>query len=236
MRDDDARSRSSISSRSATRCITPLPMRERDHSYNDRYTAAPMIDASRSRRRCDEYKSSRSRYGSKHWDEYDDRHNTKDDYYSTSRRSRSGLGGIIDDRDRCDCPPRLHSHLLSAHSSRSRSSECHDCHRPPAQSTRHSHRHDTYSEMPGPTYEPMIRTLTSSTASRGLSTRYGDDVVVPKKGNKMKRAESTASTITQAGWDLAGKGAYETSHVRGMGELYESLRRAIGESEIARPK
>jgi len=27
---------------------------------------------------------------------------------------------------------------------------------------------------------------------------------------------------------LAGKGAYETSHDRGMGELYESLRRAIG--------
>jgi hypothetical protein len=236
MRDDDARSRSSISSRSATRCITPLPMRERDHSYNDRYTAAPMIDASRSRRRCDDYKSSRSRYGSKHWDEYDDRHSTKDDYYSTSRRSRSGLGGIIDDRDRCDCPPRLHSHLLSAHTSRSRSSECHDCHRPAIQPSRHSHRHDTYSEMPGPTYEPMIRTLTSSTASRGLSTRYGDDVVVPKKGGKMKRAESTASTVTQAGWDLAGKGAYETSHDRGMGELYESLRRAIGESEIARPK
>jgi hypothetical protein len=90
--------------------------------------------------------------------------------------------------------------------------------------------------MPGPTYEPMIRTLTSSTASRGLSTRYGDDAVVSKKGNKMKRAESTASTVTQAGWDLAGKGAYETSHDRGMGELYESLRRAIGESEVVRPK
>lgn len=81
----------------------------------------------------------------------------------------------------------------------------------------------------------MIRTLTCSTDSRGLSTRYGDDVV-PKKQNKMRRAESTASTITQAGWDLAGKGAYETSHDRGMGELYESLRRAIGESEIVKPK
>jgi hypothetical protein len=90
--------------------------------------------------------------------------------------------------------------------------------------------------MAGPTYEPMIRTLTSSTDSRGLSTRYGDDVVVPKRQNKMRRAESTASTITQAGWDLAGKGAYETSHDRGMGELYESLRRAIGESEIIKPK
>jgi hypothetical protein len=81
----------------------------------------------------------------------------------------------------------------------------------------------------------MIRTLTSSTVSRGMSSRYGDDVVVPKK-HKMRRAESTASTITQAGWDLAGKGAYETNHDRGMGELYESLRRAIGESEIVKPK
>ena len=80
----------------------------------------------------------------------------------------------------------------------------------------------------------MIRTLTSSTDSRGLSTRYGDDIL-PKK-QKMRRAESTASTVTQAGWDLAGKGAYDTSHDRGMGELYESLRRAIGESEVVRPK
>jgi hypothetical protein len=241
-RDDDARSRSSISSRSATRCITPLPMREREHShtYNDRYTAAPMIDSSRSRRRYDDYKPSKSRYGSKHWDEYEDRRSTKDDYYSTSRRSRSGLGGIVDERDRCDCPPRLHSHILS-HSSRSHSRDCSDCHRPsplpiPSRHSHRSHDRDPFSEMAGPTYEPMIRTLTSSTDSRGLSTRYGDDVVVPKRQNKMRRAESTASTITQAGWDLAGKGAYETSHDRGMGELYESLRRAIGESEIIKPK
>ena len=240
MRDDDARSRSSISSRSATRCITPLPARE--HSYHDRYTAAPMVE----RRRCDDYKS-RSRYGngSKHWDEYDDRHSIKDDYYATTRRSRSGLGGI-DDRERCDCPPRLHSHsLLSAHDSRSR--DCSDCHRSiPA--TRHSHSHirshhqsrsssiDPFAEMPGPTYEPMIRTQTSSTASRGMSTKYRDDVIVAKKQNKMHRAQSSASTITEAGWDLAGKGAYETGHDRGMGELYESLRRAIGESEIVKPK
>jgi len=233
MRDDDARSRSSISSRSATRCITPLPMREssRSHGYNDRYTAAPMIDSSRSRRRYDEYKSNRSRYGSKHWDEYDDCRD-KDDYYSTSRRSRSGLGGIVDDRERCDCPPRLHSHVLT-HSSRSRSGECHDCHRPSRNSQR-SQGLGPFPNLPGPTYEPMIRTLTSSTDSRGLSTRYGDDIL-PKK-QKMRRAESTASTVTQAGWDLAGKGAYETSHDRGMGELYESLRRAIGESEVVRPK
>jgi hypothetical protein len=243
MRDDDARSRSSISSRSATRCITPLPMRE--HSYQDRYTAAPMSD----RRRYDESKS-RSRYGSasKHWEEYDDRHSIKDDYYATSRRSRSGLGGV-DDRDRCDCPPRLHSHsLLSAHNSRSR--DCTDCHRsiPVTRSSNsHSHAHicshhqshsssiDPFADMPGPTYEPMIRTQTSSTASRGLSTRYGDDVVVPKK-QKMRRAQSSASTITEAGWDLAGRGAYETGHDRGLGALYESLRKAIGESEIVKPK
>jgi len=82
----------------------------------------------------------------------------------------------------------------------------------------------------------MIRTQTSSTASRGMSTKYRDDVIVAKKQNKMHRAQSSASTITEAGWDLAGKGAYETGHDRGMGELYESLRRAIGESEIVKPK
>jgi hypothetical protein len=73
-----------------------------------------------------------------------------------------------------------------------------------------------------------------------MSERYGEDII-PKKPKKkyaypsMHRDDSSASTTTVAGWDLAGKGAYETSHDRGMGELYESLRRAIGESEIVKP-
>ena len=52
----------------------------------------------------------------------------------------------------------------------------------------------------------------------------------PHRSGALRRADSSTSADTDVGWDLAGKGAYETSHGRGMGELYESLRRAIGES------
>lgn len=54
----------------------------------------------------------------------------------------------------------------------------------------------------------------------------------PRRGlSELKRADTSMSTASERGWDLAGKGPYETSHGRTMGELYESLRRAIGESE-----
>jgi hypothetical protein len=245
----DSRDRSSMSSRSGTRCITPLPIRER--SYDDRYTAAPMLDtyASRSKKR---YERS---HHSHHWDDYEDRHSPKEDYYSPTRRSRSGLGGV---GDHCDCSSRLsasgpHSHSLrSTHSSSSR--DCIDCRRPPPSRhshsrSNHSHSHshsqsrsssiDPFADLPGPTYsvplhEPIIRTQSSSTLARSYRSSGSDSD--KKRRPAVRRGDSSTSTITEAGWDLAGKGPYETSHDRGMGELYESLRRAIGESEDVRGK
>jgi hypothetical protein len=245
----DSRGRSSMSSRSGTRCITPMPTRER--SYDDRYTAAPMLDtyASRSKKR---YERS---HHSHHWEDYEDRPSTKEDYYSPTRRSRSGLGGV---GDHCDCSSRRsspgpHSHSLrSNHSSSSR--DCIDCRRPPPSrhshsKSNHSHSHshsqsrsssiDPFADLPGPTYsvplhEPIIRTQSSSALARSYRGPGSDS---GKKARPVvRRGESSTSTITEAGWDLAGKGAYETSHDRGMGELYESLRRAIGESEDTRMK
>jgi hypothetical protein len=244
----DSRDRSSVSSRSGTRCITPLPSRER--SYDDRYTAAPMLDvhASRSKKRY-EYDSRRSSHShSRHWEDFDDRHSVKEDYYSPTRRSRSGLGGV---GDHCDCSSRLSEpqsqSLRSAHGSNSGSRDCMDCRRPPVSRHSHSRSHaqsrsssiDPFADLPGPTYsvplhEPMIRVHTSSTLSRS----YREPDTFGKKAHGktrpvVRRGDSSTSTITEAGWDLAGKGAYETSHDKGMGELYESLRRAIGESEDA---
>lgn len=256
--------RSAYSSRSGsgTRCVTPCA-RDRSHDH-------------RSDRHSHHSRSGHSRGSKDRYNEYDcpDSHRQSsfpslsssrkgDGYYTPSRRSRSGLGGV---RDGCDCPsctpsrryPHSHSHDISSDRG------CFGCHRQDSTSssgrTRPRTPEDPMCDLPGPTYsssqshsqsqsqsksqsqarnrplpEPMIRT-DSQTHSSDMSSIPSREYVPkarsqPHRSGVLRRADSSTSTDTDAGWHLAGEGAYETSHGRGMGELYESLRRAIGESE-----
>lgn len=231
--------RSIMESRSGSRCLTPMRERKYDH-----YSARRMEDHARSESRYYHERGSRPRSGYEsrgskdRWeDEYDYRHPpvSRDDYYTPTRRTRSGLGGM-DERD-CDCSSCRASHRGYT-----------ECHREGSVSSRPRTPHsDPMRDLPGPTYsrplpEPMIRNHMSSMSGR--TARYREEEYMPKgkhcepphRSGVLRRADSGTSNATDAGWDLAGKGAYETSHGRGMGELYESLRRAIGESEPPRSR
>ena len=257
--------RSAYSSRSGSgsgsRCITPCA-RDRSHdTHGSRHS-------DHSRHSHHSSRAAHSRGSKGRYDEYDHppRHShsnwEKEDYYTPSRRSRSGLGGV---RDTCDCPPyppsrHPHPHSHAHTHSHSHSGNCTGCSRQISINSSGRTRPRTPDDpdpnpmrhLPGPTYsssssssrplpEPMIRS-DSQTHSSDMSSRHSRDYLPKSKTNSklhshphrtgvLRRADSSTSTDTDAGWDLAGKGAYETSHGRGMGELYESLRRAIGESE-----
>ncbi|OCF44461.1 hypothetical protein I317_01722 [Kwoniella heveanensis CBS 569] len=220
---------------------------------------------------------------------FDDRCNSSNprDYYSTSRRSSSGIGGVYDnynDLERqggCDCShwhsrsTHLHSHSSSRQSSRSdphpsrgsRSSTARepDIRRPSAVqndsfgplSNPHDHgsmHFQASSNGRRPLPQPIIRssTLTSRGSSLdpfadmprqktlphvtgGLRDEHDDSVRIRgERHHHSSGVEYTRrdghETPTEAGWDmdlpLAGEGAYRTGD-EGMGELYESLRRAI---------
>lgn len=222
-----------------SRCITPCArIRSHDHR-SDRHS----------------HHSRSSRNSKDRYDEYDyPRHS--DGYFTPSRRSRSGLGGVHV-HDKCDCPsypPSRHSHFHShSHSNDIPLGRgCVGCHRQDSSSSSSGRTRprtpddlDLMRHLPGPTYsqssrplpEPMIHS-DSQTHSFDISSRASREYAPkrksqPHRSGVLRRADSSTSTDTDAGWDLAGKGAYETSHGRGMGELYESLRRAIGESDPA---
>lgn len=251
--------RSTLSSRtgSGTRCLTPSRSRGYDAQENHLYRGGSY---DRPIRRSDDPYSRHSRSthgrGSRAHVRRDDEREygyphphphhrlRKDDYYNPSRRSRSGLGGVPLD-DRCDCSSCLPA--APAPAAHRHGSGCVDCHRQESTSTRPrtTHTRRTYddAELPGPTYsrssassaepEPMIRTQTSSSSLRSHRRRHEeiDKAYNSHRAAELRRADTSMTTASEQGWDLAGKGAYETCHGRAMSELYESLRRAIGESE-----
>lgn len=80
----------------------------------------------------------------------------------------------------------------------------------------------------------MIRTSTTSTShsrDRALDHDWRKgDYAPPHQSGVLERAGSTTSTYTDVGWDL-GRRRRSAERYEGneeMGELYESLRRAIG--------
>ncbi|WVQ94779.1 hypothetical protein IAU59_001861 [Kwoniella sp. CBS 9459] len=215
---------------------------------------------------------------------FDDRYSSSlnpRDYYATSRRSSSGIGGVYDSYNAlerqggCDCThSRSHSHShsnshtssrqpihVSSHATRSsRSSSTRETvvRRPsPVQNDSFgplSNPHDAVQSRSNgrrPLPEPIIRS--STLTSRGSSIDPFGDMAHQKTlphvtgglrdeqhpvrirhgshhANGEYRRRGGHETPTEAGWEmdlpLAGEGAYRTGD-EGMGELYESLRRAI---------
>ena len=223
---------SEMSSRSGTRCLTPIRERER-------FTSIPTIDYGRHGRygdrgsRCSLYSDSyHGHEPRKSWD-----------YYTSSRRSSSSLGGVDEgfgpcayhdrssrekkDRGCIDCVREI-SHEGSIYNPHPA--------RPMRQASSHSHSHTR--PLP-PLPEPMIRSSSSSTFQEQeqewmATKKFG--YLPPHKSGVLQRASSNASTDTNPAWkrDMrvgtgggAGYGRYEDGE-KGMGELYESLIRAIG--------
>ena len=192
---------SEMSSRSGTRCLTPI--REMEH-----FTSVPAI----------------------HYGRYGRRSRDPKEYYATSRRSASGLGGEVDGSDRyCDYHtkrPPVESRCTTCVREASQGS-IYNPHPPPPPPpppptlTRSTHTR--------PLPEPMIRTHTSDWENEPTYLEKGKSgsSLKPHESGVLQRDPSGQSMDSEEDWELAGEGRYEDKE-RGMGELYDCLRRAIG--------
>ena len=215
---------SEMSSRSGTRCLTPI----REGEY---FTAIPVSNYAR--RALGQPKDPRR---------FDPR--PSHEYYATSRRSSSSLGGT---RTVDSCPCAYHDRQAW---SQPREKLFVDCVRegsiegsiynphPPVCSSRHpSSLSHSWPARPLP--EPMIRTSSTYTETIDHRRERGgywerEQCAPPHMSGVLERAGSSASTDMDADWEAERRhgrgsvGGRVGEGEREMGELYESLRRAIG--------
>lgn len=196
-------------------------LRDRD----DRFTHLPAYE--RPRERCSSNHShSRSHSKSNSHSNSNLSRTSLPDYYSTSRRSTSSLGGI---GSSCTC-----SHEPEPWG-RSRSKGGESLY--PAESIYNPHPHTPTVNrsrplplpLPLTRPQPIVRTESyESDSATGTGTGTGKKMNNPTLSGGLRRSHSQASTVTHSGWELAGEGRLGQDGERGMEGLYESLRRAIG--------
>jgi len=240
---------SELSSQSRTRCLAPI----REGEY---FTSIPSIDVGRRgyRNRDRDSHDSRRFYGRQNGGYYGTSRRSSsslggDEGCTCSHRERErGLGFERQSKYReergyeCTRDPSVEGSIYNPHPPRSLTT--HLSSHSNYHSHSHSHGHEQSHEptrYSRPLPEPMIRTSTRYTTESGTHEWAGGPAIgmgmgkcaPPHKSGVLDRESSSSSTDTDAGGLRYGRGR---SNGRGrvgeqdeeMGELYESLRRAIG--------